>query len=342
MEKGCSFTFFFGIIPQTETTQIQTTMPAPIHHTSALSEQNALQHLDDIYAELDPPPPQKEGPEKLFYMIFSLVSWALVFGMPFIEDDIRSSPTQNWYEPTKYLGLPRMYGLVVIVNVMLASLYVLVGLGFVKVGGGRRQYGYKLPLMFPSIDIHAYDVLSGGHLLSGGDVEQAKGSLDRAANFMIRQRVHHNALESLPIFLIFSVVGGIRYPLGTAVHGALWILGRWTWTNGYLSGKPINRYKNPAGGLVWSSLCGLLACCIGLAIVVQSVGKNYKQHVSWPNSNTGFSSYAITFILIIFKLIRQVRPFEIRQLEEPLACVELHDRDRFIITASVRQSLVSY
>eukprot|EP00457_Paulinella_chromatophora_P015222 gb/GEZN01015799.1/.p1 GENE.gb/GEZN01015799.1/~~gb/GEZN01015799.1/.p1 ORF type:complete len:246 (+),score=18.83 gb/GEZN01015799.1/:43-780(+) len=234
--------------------------PATIH-----AEMNNQLDLEAIYTQLDPPPPARQGLEKCFYMLFSIISWALAFALPFLEDSFKKEEPKWGYQATNFLGLPQMYGVVVIMNLLIAPLYVLLVLGFGKVGGGRRKYGYKLPLMYPAIDMHAYDVLSRGHLLSAGDSNLAEMRLQQAAAFSIRQRVHHNALESVPFFILFSLIGGIRYPLATAINGFLWTFGRMTWTNGYLSGQPINRYANPAGGLVWSSMIGLIACCIGLA-----------------------------------------------------------------------------
>lgn len=40
--------------------------------------------------------------------------------------------------------------------------------------------------------------------------DRAKRALNKAAAFAIRQRVHYNAMESVPFFLIWSAVGGIR------------------------------------------------------------------------------------------------------------------------------------
>ena len=63
------------------------------------------------------------------------------------------------------------------------------------VGSGRKLYGYKLPVMYASVDIHVQDVASGGNILSNGDLEKAKAALKQAVSYSCHQRVHHNALE---------------------------------------------------------------------------------------------------------------------------------------------------
>ena len=74
------------------------------------------------------------------------------------------------------------------------------------------------------MDIHVLDVAADGALLSGGDAACARAKLDRAATYSVSQRAHHNALETLPMFLALSMLGGQCMPCmhawTTGVDGA--------------------------------------------------------------------------------------------------------------------------
>ena len=103
--------------------------------------------------------------------------------------------------------------------------------------------------MFPAVDIHILDVASGisvlprsrvqhlnlifdfqgGTILSQGDAEKAQQLLTNAAEYAKHQRVHYNALESLPLFFALSFAAGFRNPLTTSFHGLAWIVGRVAW-----------------------------------------------------------------------------------------------------------------
>ena len=66
-----------------------------------------------------------------------------------------------------------------------------------------------------------------------------------------------------PTILIMSAVGGIGQPITTALAGALWIIARQKWANGYQwpGGDPKNRYEKSDGWgrHIWTSL---LALCV--------------------------------------------------------------------------------
>lgn len=64
-----------------------------------------------------------------------------------------------------------------------------------------------------------------------------------------------NYVENLPNFLIFLTIAGLRYPVYSAVAGAIYLAGRVTYTIGYASGNPEGRLK---GTFAYLGLLGLL------------------------------------------------------------------------------------
>lgn len=94
-------------------------------------------------------------------------------------------------------ALPRAFGLVALVNVVGAS-FAVVALSF-KVGKARTEYGVDLPAMY------------------------ATGKDAKSIKFNCVQRGHQQALETFPMLLAASLVGGIRYPVSVAAFGLLWM-----------------------------------------------------------------------------------------------------------------------
>ncbi len=211
-----------------------------IHLSGVDSDESSKR--DAIYAAVDPPPNMSKA-VKVGSLIVHLVGLTVVIGGPFEEDAIRKWAT--WGYAASAWGVPRFYGLVVLFNLVLPSLLTQLYLAFGVVGTGRKKHGYKLPVMYASVDVHVEDVISGGTILSGGSAELAQSKLNAAVAYSCHQRAHHNALESLPIFLALSAVGGLRYPLLTAIHGFGWTVARVAWTRGYLSGAPPRRRARP-------------------------------------------------------------------------------------------------
>ena len=94
------------------------------------------------------------------------------------------------------------------------------------------------------------------------------GNSENARLFNCVQRGHQQALETLPQFLLLSVIGGIRFPLYTSLCGLMWIFARAKWAEGYATGKPENRYSHFASFGVWYALIGVLlsACATTIGI----------------------------------------------------------------------------
>jgi len=62
------------------------------------------------------------------------------------------------------------------------------------------------------------------------------------------QRGHQNALETLPHFLAFSLIGGLKHPILTSIGGVVWCVGRLLYARGYATGEPEKR--NSSGGIL--------------------------------------------------------------------------------------------
>jgi len=207
-----------------------TTSPAEItivdHETDPLSG-NASKR-DALWAEVDPPPPTHKGATKMLHALPFIIGLGLIFGLPFIEDQIRAAST--WGYTASPYGFVNLYGLVIIFNLVLPFLVVQLYVAFGVVSAGRKKHGYKLPLMYASVDIHVEDVLAGGSVLSGGNAVLAKQKLDAAVSYSCHQRAHGNTMETFPMFLVLSAFGGVRYPIATAIHGFCWMVSRIIWT----------------------------------------------------------------------------------------------------------------
>jgi glutathione S-transferase len=223
--------------------------------------------VSEVYLQIDPPRPPSFNsiPHRTKGTAVILVSLFLCFGMPFFEPSF-IQPHWTWgYEASVFAGLPRAYALVLLCNAVLPT-FVMSYLAFGVVSQGRKKYGYKLPVMYASVDIHVLDVAAGGAILSDGNSMAAQQKLEAAAAYSTHQRAHHNALETLQLFLVLSLLGGLRYPVTTAIHGVCWAIGRVAWAAGYTSGNPIDRYSNPLANLIWFGLIGVIATTVGLAI----------------------------------------------------------------------------
>ena len=72
--------------------------------------------------------------------------------------------------------------------------------------------------------------------------------------FNCYQRAHQNTLEFVPYFYPTLLTAGLRHPVGAAIAGAIFVLGRVIYALGYYSGDP---QKRVPGALI-SEVLGLL------------------------------------------------------------------------------------
>eukprot|EP01066_Platyproteum_vivax_P010880 Platyproteum_vivax@DN48_c0_g1_i1.p1 len=137
------------------------------------------------------------------------------------------------------LGLPRLYSIVLLTNVVDTTM-VVTYLGM-KVASARKELQERAQAKG---DTDAAARFSYPKLY-------AEGFSPEAQEFNCIQRGHQHALESLPSFLMCSLVAGFHYPVCTAIAGLLWCEGRLFFANDYKKGAD-KRY-NSFGMLIWSS-----------------------------------------------------------------------------------------
>ncbi|EFX85348.1 microsomal glutathione S-transferase 3-like [Daphnia pulex] len=80
--------------------------------------------------------------------------------------------------------------------------------------------------------------------------------------FNCYQRAHQNTLENYPQFLMLLFIGGLQYPLVTAVAGLVWIAGKVSYSLGYYTGDPAKRMR---GGYSYIGLLTMLGTSLCFA-----------------------------------------------------------------------------
>ncbi|CAM6088156.1 unnamed protein product [Calypogeia fissa] len=131
------------------------------------------------------------------------------------------------------LAMPNEYGYVILTTA--ASAFLVQWQAF-QVSGQRRKSGLKYPKMY----------------------EDAEDSV-----FNCYQRAHQNTLENYPSYLALLLIGGLGYPITSAVLGLVWIVGRLVYSLGYFTGDPNNRLK---GMFHFFGFVGLFITCIVLGV----------------------------------------------------------------------------
>lgn len=182
---------------------------------------------------------------------FAIVGACIVGEMMYAK----SAPELSFlYTPVNKFGFstPKAYGGVVLVNIVL-SFWVILMLGF-RVSSARKTFAeaakkdgdkdadvmFELPKMY------------------------AEGYSENAKKFNCVQRGHQQALETYSSFLLFSLLGGIQFPLSTTAAGVWFCWARQQWANGYATGTPGSRYSHAASLGVWmATLMVMLATSIG-------------------------------------------------------------------------------
>ncbi|CAH8853079.1 unnamed protein product [Trichobilharzia szidati] len=116
------------------------------------------------------------------------------------------------------LCLPRYYGGVILVGVGALGLNMYFVRRVIK---ARKEHNVELPLLY-----HPTNKV-----------------------FNCIQRGHQNYLEVLPFFLMTLFVGGLRYPRTYTACGAIFLIGRLLYFQGYATGDPAKR-RNGAVAMV--------------------------------------------------------------------------------------------
>ncbi|RDX90438.1 Microsomal glutathione S-transferase 3, partial [Mucuna pruriens] len=111
--------------------------------------------------------------------------------------------------------LPKDYGFVAIVLVFYCFLNFYMA---AQVGIARKKYKVFYPTLY------------------------ASESENKDANlFNCVQRGHQNSLETMPIFFMLAILGGLKHPCVCAALGALYTVARYFYFTGYATGEPKNR-----------------------------------------------------------------------------------------------------
>ncbi|KAK1314568.1 hypothetical protein QJS10_CPA06g02058 [Acorus calamus] len=141
--------------------------------------------------------------------------------------------------------LPSEYGYVVLV---LVFYYILNMWMAFQVGKARKKYKVFYPTMYA-----------------------VESENKEAKLFNCVQRGHQNSLESMPVFFVMVLVGGIQHPLISAALGVVYIVARFFYFRGYSTGVPENRLK--IGGLNFLALMGLVLCAasFGIHLIIRDV-----------------------------------------------------------------------
>ncbi|CAH1437060.1 unnamed protein product [Lactuca virosa] len=134
--------------------------------------------------------------------------------------------------------LPKEYGYIV---------FTIIAYGFVnlymqiQVGKARKKYKVWFPTLYATeADTKDYKI------------------------FNCIQRGHQNSLESVPIFFVFMVLGGIQHPLICSALGLVYSVSRFFYFTGYSSGNPKRRM--PIGKYNSVALVGLLLANISFGV----------------------------------------------------------------------------
>ncbi|KAK7276166.1 hypothetical protein RIF29_17301 [Crotalaria pallida] len=130
--------------------------------------------------------------------------------------------------------LPKEYGFVVIILVLYCFLNFYMA---IKVGKARKKYNVPYPTLY-AIE---------------SENKQAK-------LFNCVQRGHQNSLETMPIFFMLMILGGLKHPSISAALGLLHTVARYFYFTGYATGEPKNRIK--LGGFHMLALLGLMVCTL--------------------------------------------------------------------------------
>ncbi|KAE9606070.1 hypothetical protein Lal_00025071 [Lupinus albus] len=136
--------------------------------------------------------------------------------------------------------LPKDYGYVAIVLVIYCFLNFYMGF---QVGKARKKYNVPYPTLY-AIE---------------SENKQAK-------LFNCVQRGHQNSLETMPIFFMLMILGGLKHPSTSAALGLLHTVARYFYFTGYATGEPKNRLK--LGGFHMLALLGLMLCTLSFGFTV--------------------------------------------------------------------------
>ncbi|KXZ44011.1 hypothetical protein GPECTOR_75g735 [Gonium pectorale] len=104
-------------------------------------------------------------------------------------------------------------------------------------------------------------VVLGSWLVYGVSYPELYASAENCPNaehrkaFNCVQRGHQNSLENQPIFLALLLSAGLKHPITAAVAGAVYLVGRVMYMQGYSTGDPDKRMR---GSILYAGLFTLV------------------------------------------------------------------------------------
>ncbi|XP_052107473.1 uncharacterized protein LOC107458006 [Arachis duranensis] len=133
--------------------------------------------------------------------------------------------------------VPKEYGFVAIVLVIycLLNLYMAAQVAIV-----RKRYKVPYPTLYASESQNKYAKL-----------------------FNCIQRGHQNSLETMAVFFMLMILGGLKHPSICGVLGVLYIIAGYFYFKGYATGDPNNRHKSrPLRGFIASGEVSSAVCTV--------------------------------------------------------------------------------
>lgn len=131
------------------------------------------------------------------------------------------------------LTIPSEYGYVLLVAASTGILNIYLTLNTSKF---RKAAGIKYPAAYASNEVAEKDI--------------------NAKKFNCAVRAHANTTENMPNVLTALLVSGIKLPVVSAALGAVWVVSRVIYAQGYSTGEPAKRNRGGFGSLAGAALIG--------------------------------------------------------------------------------------
>ena len=116
------------------------------------------------------------------------------------------------------------------------------------------EYGYVVMVGTGMVFVNLWKMMKIGGLRKKLNIKYPTMYSDEHPIFNCYQRAHQNTLEFVPFFYPALLTAGLRHPIGAAIAGSVFCVGRVIYAIGYQSGDPEKRVP----GALISEVFGLL------------------------------------------------------------------------------------
>ena len=116
------------------------------------------------------------------------------------------------------------------------------------------EYGYVVMVGTGMVFVNLWKMMKIGGLRKKLNIKYPTMYSDEHPIFNCYQRAHQNTLEFVPYFYPALLTAGLRHPIGAAITGSVFCVGRVIYAIGYQSGDPEKRVP----GALISEVFGLL------------------------------------------------------------------------------------